>query len=171
MGGRGKRRILVAEEVKVGRRVEWRMGRKGEEGHGGEGVGGKGVLRKLGPLVGTSGKGREETISGDWPPCLTTWGSVLMWAEQQDNLSHWIIYIYLGEFLQGEESAFSSNVSELVAYKQCKTRAQVIKNVLMINVQTLFNSVDIPRWAKAHFDSTLLNVIVSVLKYVKTFAN
>lgn len=65
MGGRGKRRILVGEEVKVGRRVEWRMGGKGEGGHGGEGVGGKGVLRKLGPLVGTSEKGREETISGD----------------------------------------------------------------------------------------------------------
>lgn len=28
-----------------------------------------------------------------------------------------------------------------------------------------------PDELKAHFDSTLLNVIVSVLKYVKTFAN
>lgn len=43
----------------------------------------------------------------------------------------------LSKFREGEESGFffsSSHLSKLVAHKQRKTQAPVIKNVLMINV-------------------------------------
>ena len=86
----------------------------GEEG-GGEG------RKRSGPRAGVfnmeTREGLEEGSGVQPPPCLTTWGSLLIRAEPQYNLSNWIIYIIFSrDFLDGEENRLFSSLSELVAY-------------------------------------------------------
>lgn len=73
----------------------------GKEG-GGEGRKRSGL--RAGVFSMETREGLEEGTGMQPPPCITMWGSLLMWAEPQYNLPNWIIYIvFLGDFLDGEE--------------------------------------------------------------------
>lgn len=87
----------------------------------------KGVLRAR-TLV-TAGEDHEERMRVELPLGLSMPGSLL---SQLSN--NWSALLFPSLWVSWEKQIFAPSLSELAACKKCTTQAQVIKNVLMINV-------------------------------------